>query len=350
MPVENVVWGTAEEGAGTFVNCYRRYVRAKSYCRRPFDKYKDGYGRVQTVYPPGERVAGQLVSSFAELVQQPRGVWLHCGDSSHLTGLPDASVDFIITDPPYFDNIHYSELSNFFYVWLAQFDLAPHFSTSHVDAGQEAIVNLGMEKDEELFRAVLTDVFREGARVLKPQGLLIFTFHHTRWRAWWNVLQAIMGGGFRLVDYFPVVTEYKVNPHVRNKQALDMDLVLVCVHRSAEETNPLKQTVALYEQVAAAIRHKLNYEATYARLNENKLFLYYMGETLKVMSGLPTTNAASYELFSDLLQQYRRLLDEVEELLVPPERNTDTYTQCKQAWGEQLKLLEATVQYNIAAK
>lgn len=369
MPVENVVWGAAKEGAGTFVNCYGRYVRAKSYGRRPFDKYKDGYGQVQTVYPPGERIAGQLVSSLAELARQPRGVWLHCGDSSHLPGVPDASVDFIVTDPPYFDNIHYSELSNFFYVWLAQFDLAPHgstetsssprpegsaetlakvFSTSHVDAGQEAIVNVGLEKDEELFRTVLTDVFREGARVLKPQGLLIFTFHHTKWQAWWNVLQAIMGGGFRLADYFPVVTEYKVNPHVRNKQALDMDLVLVCAHRSVGEIRPAEQMTALYERVATATRDKLNYEATYARLNENKLFLYYMGETLKVLSELPTTSAASYELFSDLLQQYRQLLDETGELLVPPERSTDTFTRTKQAPAEQLRLFEATVSYNTA--
>jgi len=348
MPVENVVWGAAEEGAGTFVNCYGRYIRAKSYCRRPFDKYKDVYGQVQTVYPPGERIAGQLVSSFAELARQPRGVWLHCGDSSHLTGLPDDSVDFIITDPPYFDNIHYSELSNFFYVWLAQFDLTPHFSTSHVDAEQEAIVNVGMEKDEELFRTVLTNVFREGTRVLKPQGLFIFTFHHTKWRAWWNVLQAIMGGGFCLVDYFPVVTEYKVNPHVRNKQALDMDLVLVCTHRSAGETKPIEQTRALYEQIAAATREKLSYEATYARLNENKLFLYYMGETLKVLSELPTTIAASYELFSDLLQQYRQLLDEVEELLVSLDRSADTFIHRKQALAEQLRLFEATVRYNTA--
>ena len=113
-------------------------------------------------------------------------------------------------------------------------------------------------------------------------------------------------------------------------------------------TNPIEQTTALYEQVAAATRDKLSYEATHARLNENKLFLYYMGETLKVMSELPTTRAASCELFSDLLQQYRRLLDEVEELLVPPDRSADTLTRRKQALEEQLRLFEATVCYNMA--
>ncbi|MCS6863137.1 MAG: hypothetical protein NZT92_22755 [Abditibacteriales bacterium] len=77
---------------------------------------------------------------------------------------------------------------------------------------------------------MLTSVFRECARVLKDEGRLIFTFHHTKWRAWWTVLSAIAESGFRVADSFPVMSEYKVNPHVRNKQALDMDLVW-CVRR-----------------------------------------------------------------------------------------------------------------------
>ena len=46
----------------------------------------------------------------------PRAIALSCGDSS-ATGLPDGSVDLVVTDPPFFDNVHYSELADFFFAW-----------------------------------------------------------------------------------------------------------------------------------------------------------------------------------------------------------------------------------------
>ena len=45
-----------------------------------------------------------------------RAVAISCGDSS-TTGLPDGSVDLVVTDPPFFDNVHYSELADFFFAW-----------------------------------------------------------------------------------------------------------------------------------------------------------------------------------------------------------------------------------------
>lgn len=85
-----------------------------------------------------------------------------------------------------------------------------------------------MAKGEQEYQALLTAVFTEANRVLADEGKLIFTFHHTKWQARWTVLRAVMKSGFRVVASFPVMSEYKVNPHIRNKQSLDMDLVLVC--------------------------------------------------------------------------------------------------------------------------
>jgi putative DNA methylase len=191
-PVENAVWGVSDEGAGTFVNCYKRYVNAKRYCQTPFDKFKNSRGEIHTVYAREEKIAAHFVSTFEELQQTPRGALLLCGDSSHLPAVPDKSVDFVMTDPPYFDNIHYSELSNFFYVWLSMLNKQhPYFRTDHVPTEKEAIVNEGMDKGEEDYQHLLASVFRECQRVLKDEGRLIFTFHHTKWRAWWTVLSAI---------------------------------------------------------------------------------------------------------------------------------------------------------------
>jgi putative DNA methylase len=179
-PVENAVWGMGKQGTGTFANCYQRYVRAKGYCHEPFDRFKDSCGVIRTVCSKTENISAQFVSSFKALKETPKGAWLICGDSSDLSSVPDNSVDFVITDPPYFDSIHYSELSNFFYVWLKSLVNHPCFDAEHVPTEQEAIGNIGMDKGEKEYQALLASVFKEGKRVLKHEGKLIFTFHHTQ--------------------------------------------------------------------------------------------------------------------------------------------------------------------------
>jgi putative DNA methylase len=296
-PVENVVWGVGKEGAGTFTNCYRRYVRAKTYCQAPFDKFKNAYGAIETIHSKSETIAAQLVASVEELQRTPKSALLLNGDSSHLPNIPDETVDFVITDPPYFDNIHYSELSNFFYVWLQTYLQHPYFLAEHVPTQQEAIVNAGMEKGEHEYEALLASVFRESTRILKPQGKLIFTFHHTKWRAWWTVFNAITTAGLQVVDYFPVMSEYKVNPHIRNKQALDMDIVLICAKQPALpplSTHP--------QQILDRVIHELH--AGIATSSGNKLFLHFMGELLKTASSVQEHGDIHYEWFAQALTHF----------------------------------------------
>jgi adenine-specific DNA methylase len=298
MPVENAVWGVSDEGAGTFVNCYGRYVRAKQYCEKPFDKFKDSRGEIKTIYSEREKISAKFVSSFDELKQTSRSALLFCGDSSRLPAIPDASVDFVITDPPYFDNIHYSELSNFFYVWLSQIVDHPYFAAEHVPTEQEAIVNSGMDKGDEDYRRLLTSVFKEGERVLKDTGSMIFTFHHTKWQAWWTLLSAVADSGFYLADSFPVMSEYKVNPHVRNKQALDMDLVLICRKRS---THRKRDLVSINEIAQQALNDLVDQKVNGSK---NKLFLYFVSELLKAASLAWGKPEVTYTWFVEMLSRF----------------------------------------------
>jgi len=295
-PVENCVWGVSNEGAGTFVNCYNRYVRAKKYCERPFDKYKNSTGKIHTVHSTNEKIAARFVDSLAELKSTPHTVWLNCQDSSNLPQIPENSVDYVITDPPYHDNIHYSELSNFFFVWLKLFNFSPYFSEDHVPIENEAIVNAGMEKNEEDYQHLITGVFKECKRVLKDSGQMIFTFHHKKLQAWWIIRNAIVDSGFVVSDYFPVVSEYKVNPHVRNKQSLDTDLVIVCRKESITPAS----TVFSSEIICAAVERKLISLRDISQTPEDRLFMYVMGEALKL--GNHCKNLF-YQTFSDVLNE-----------------------------------------------
>ena len=97
---------------------------------------------------------------------------MSCGDSSR-TDLPDRSVDVVITDPPFFDNVHYSELADFFYVWQQLYFEAPagyeDFTTRRDGEVQDT--------DAVLFSEKLRAVFIECNRVLKDDGLLVFSYH-----------------------------------------------------------------------------------------------------------------------------------------------------------------------------
>jgi len=326
-PVENALWGVGKEGAGTFTNCYRRYVRAKQYCHKPFDKFKGSRGVVQTVWAKSEKVSANFVSSFEALRQTPRGALLLCRDSSQLPSIPDNSVDFVITDPPYFDSIHYSELSNFFYVWLTRLVDHPYFTAEHVPTAQEAIVNEGMDKSEKEYQDLLSAVFKESGRVLKRDGRLIFTFHHIKWRAWWTVFMALTEGGFRVVDHFPVMSEYKVNPHIRDKQALDMDLVLICQKR----TIPFESLSLSPAEVLQRAIHDLTSGAS--NFGDNRLFLYFMGELLRTASSVQDEGKVSYAWFAEALTHFDDFLASVDR--------SKCIKEYKPPEPRQLRLLES---------
>lgn len=304
MPVENAVWGVSEEGAGTFVNCYKRYRNAKAYCQRPYEKYKDTAGAVITLYPQHEHIAAQLVNSYEELCTTPRSALLLCRDSSHLPELPDQSVDLVITDPPYYDNVHYSELSNFFYVWLSLLVDDLHFQTELVPSGREAIVNRGQGKGEEEYKTLLTSVFRECCRVLKDEGRLIFTFHHTKWQAWWTIFESVWESGFRIIDFFPVQSEYRVNPHIRNKQALDMDLVLVCQKRSQPYQRVSHAPAEALERAVQVVGH-------YQNGTRNLVFLHFVGELLRSASCGWDDMVPSYDWFRSALELFDSQIDQL---------------------------------------
>jgi len=330
-PVENAVWGVGQEGAGTFTNCYRRYVRAKEYCHKPFDKFKND-NSVHTVWAKSEKISAAFVSSFEELKQTPRGAWLLCGDSAHLPEIPDQSVDFVITDPPYFDSIHYSELSNFFYVWLNALIDHPYFKADHVPTEQEAIVNTGMNKGEREYKDLLLSVFRESERVLRDNGKFIFTFHHAQWRAWWTVRTAIVESGFRVAAYFPVMSEYKINPHIRNKQALDMDLVLVCQKRGVAFE-------ALSLSPGAVLRRAMDdLPLETSHHSNHKLFLHFMGELLRTASSTQDREGVDYDWFAEALTHFDDFLRTIDR-----SEKAEAYQQRDKV--HQLWLFESTVEH-----
>jgi putative DNA methylase len=194
-PIEANVWGTPKS-SGSFSGLYRwRLGRAMAYRDAPTE-VKGGNGEKAVVASPafsGEALDWPVTGNF-----KPRGIYLSCGDSS-VMGLLDKSMDFVVTDPPFFDNVHYSELADFFYAWK-QIGSAEEATSTRSDAEVQ-------DTDADEFSDKLQGVFRECHRVLKDQGLLVFTYHHSRDEGWESLAYAVLGAGFVVVNSQPVKAE-----------------------------------------------------------------------------------------------------------------------------------------------
>ncbi|HIE18241.1 TPA: hypothetical protein EYP75_00800, partial [Candidatus Bathyarchaeota archaeon] len=229
--LENNLWGIGHQ-SGTFSSLYKsRLRRGKEYCLAPYER-KIENGKVKKVRIKGERIEGRFAKDFTELVGTEKNVLLFCKNAEHLD-LPDRSVDAVVTDPPYLDNVMYSELSDFFYVWmrLALKDRYPEFEPVLTPKEEEIVKAQGRGKDSKSYLKGMTRVFRECHRILKDDGLLIFTFHHKGDEAWAIVLQALLDAGFYISATYPVRSEMKLSVHILNQESIEYDAIIVCRKR-----------------------------------------------------------------------------------------------------------------------
>ena len=108
--------------------------------------------------------------------------------STELGDIQTGTIDLVITDPPFGELLHYSELSDFFYVWLRLVlkDKYPEiFGADFTPKSMEAVSNRAREPEDPdgFYQRLLTACWKEAHRILKPSGMLAFTFHHSEGRA-----------------------------------------------------------------------------------------------------------------------------------------------------------------------
>jgi adenine-specific DNA methylase len=227
MPTENNVWGT-RYGRCSFTKCVKLLIRGKSYCENPFEFIIKEKNK-KKVYT-GEKIIGKFANTFEELINSDKNVLLLCRSSENLSFIPNCSVDAVITDPPYFDNVMYSELADFYYIWLrlALKDVYECFKPEYSPRTEEIVVNSALRKNEESFISGLTKVLQECHRILKNDGLLAFTFHHKKDEAWASVLEAVTKAGFYITSIIPVYAEMSTSFHIHQKMTSVYDTVIVC--------------------------------------------------------------------------------------------------------------------------
>ena len=226
-PLEANVWGT-HKSSGSFSTLYEsRIVRALEYKNAPFEFKVIQVGNRQTnekVFDLCAPMNFDIADDFSTFVQNGKSVYLSVGDSAN-TDLPDQSVDAVITDPPFFDNVHYSELADFFHVWLNKFNEQP--SAARIASTRS--INEVQDINSKNFASKLTSVFRECNRVLKDDGIFIFTYHHSRMDGWIALYKAIREAGFCVTHTHPIKAEMAVSiPIMQSKSPINFDLIVSC--------------------------------------------------------------------------------------------------------------------------
>ncbi|NKQ35123.1 MAG: hypothetical protein HF973_05840 [Chloroflexi bacterium] len=218
---------TSRRVSGTLSNLFEsRIRRGRLWAQSPVERRPKSKTRSEKVSIPDERDAGREVTHFADLQEGSRRFLLIQGSSAALD-LPDDCVDAIVTDPPYFDSVQYSDLAAFFHVWLRQLLPDDAVWQNGLRLGDTAVEPTTNGKGEE-YTAVLTAIFGECHRVLRQDhGRFIFTYHHWNPKGWAALTLALRRAGFVLVNRYVVHAENVISRHIVGQNALVHDVILV---------------------------------------------------------------------------------------------------------------------------
>ncbi len=225
----------------------------------------------------------------------PPSVVVTCKSGDALDHIEDGSVDVVVMDPPYYDNVMYAELSDFFYVWLkrtAGYVFPEYFTRPLTDKENEAVANpakfKGQKGAKDLayidYRERMAAIFAECGRVLKSDGIMTLMFTHKASGAWDALAKGLMEAGFVITASWPINTEAEGSLHIKDKSAANSTIFLVCRPRPARsETDETLFWEDLEPKVRAAVRKRVP-EFQKAGIRGVDLYLSSFGPALEEFS------------------------------------------------------------------
>ena len=196
---------------------------------------------VSNLESAGLRVAEDISGKSEKVfIGDPVGkAQIKLASSTDLSHIPDHSIDLVITDPPFGGLLHYSELSDFFHVWLRlplaknyQSEFGPQFTPKDL----EAVSNKAREPvdPDAFYQRLLTACWKEAFRILKPGGMLAFTFHHSEDDPWVSVLESLFDAGFFLEATYPIRSDETKGDGQYGSKTIEYDIIHVCRKRTEE--------------------------------------------------------------------------------------------------------------------
>jgi len=226
---------------------------------------------------------------------------------------PDEYFDAIFTDPPYYDSVPYSDLSDFFYVWLKRSigNLFKQFFNTPLTPKSEEIIEISKDHDKKskiFFEEMLAKSFREICRVLNKKGICHIVYAHKSYDAWETVINAILNAELYLSSSWPLHTEMKGRLQAQGTASLASSIYMVCRKRNTNET-------AFYNEVKPAIEkriHKKLDQFWAEGIGGSDFFISAIGPAVEVFGKYASVEKLSGEKVTvkELLEYVRQVVSE----------------------------------------
>lgn len=185
------------------------------------------------------------------------------GDGAHLP-LPDRYCDVVVTDPPYFDEAAYADLSDFFYVWLKRSlstQMPAIFVTPQTPKANEATAlkhrhGGDARAADAHFSRKLAEVFAEARRVCGEDGLVSVVFAHQETQAWTALIRSLFAAGLTIDATWPIEMEMKNRSRGQNSAALETSITVVCRPRTSIGAESFKAVKKEIQEVVETAVHR----------------------------------------------------------------------------------------------
>ena len=223
-----------------FTSMYQRVTRLSEY------RFWGGSGNMANLNVPQifnesnvfltfQRKAETIRKHFATTAQEYQGTYcVRTGSATKLEFLPDESVDFIFTDPPFGSNINYSEMNFLWESWLGRF----------TDPNTEAIVSRHQGKDIEDYRGLMTSSLKEAHRVLRANHWMVLVFMNSSRRVWEALRGAIVDAGFSVENVNIFDKQHGTFKQFVSENAAGADLMIHCKKTSSGGVDSDRKRVA----------------------------------------------------------------------------------------------------------
>jgi adenine-specific DNA methylase len=216
--IEGNLWG-ADFGRGTFRNIWKMVLRGVKYAHAPTERYISAGETIET-------------PEFAQPIGEGSEVFQ--GDMRLIDATDE--YDAVITDPPYYDNVIYSEVADYFYVWqkILLENKYPGFEEKKTPRTESIVTNPYRGKTAEDFEHEMGDALAVINDVLKEDGTLIFTYHHSDEESWGELLESLCNNGFEVTATYPINSDLT---KFISGEAVAFDITIVA--RPTDEQTPI---------------------------------------------------------------------------------------------------------------
>lgn len=130
--------------------------------------------------------------------------------------IPDGSIDYVFTDPPFGDNLMYSDLNFLWEAWLKV----------TTNTTSEAIINSVQQKGLSEYHSLMLSSFMEYYRVLKPKRWITVVFHNSRSSVWNAIQESMTKAGFLIAQVSVLDKQQGSYKQVTAPGAVEKDLVI----------------------------------------------------------------------------------------------------------------------------